>query len=271
MPMDWYRSIVQKAVDEACSRGADMVHDPDRRLAWTPQDDQIWIRMSHDDRGRASLDRLRHWSEGYAPFRRSVDLLKPGGTERFRRMVEDEVSLVERLQRRDLEAETRCGTRYEPCPTGLSCHPVGLALALHAGLPRTDICSAAVERVGAGSRAVQDTHDAVSRARPAEGTGSRIRIRGETVLFREIEIGCLAYRDHTAEGPVLTVACDLPDTALAAIGTLTLRQVVDHPALDGLAPTSIRKAVRIRVDSRTAIALHLRRVSTPVAAKDTAA
>jgi hypothetical protein len=269
--MDIHQRILQEAVDQACAQGADILHDPGRKATWSPQDRRVWIRLHHDDRCGVSLERLRHWSEGYASYSRRVDLLKPDGMTRFRRLVADEVSLVARLQRRDLETEARCGTRYEPCPTTFRCHPVGLALALHSGCPSAEICSAALERVGSGDRAVQDSHDAISRAHPDRAINHRIRIRAETIRFRDIDLVDLSYSDHRAEGPVLTVACGVPETALVAIGGMTLGQAVDHPALDGLAPVAIRKAVRTTMDARPAIAIHLQRISAPLASKDIAA
>jgi len=266
--MALHERILQEAVEEACAQGADIVHDPDRTARWAPQDARIWMRLSHDGQCGVTLERLRHWSEGYASYGRKVNLLKSDGLKRFRRLVADEVALIARLQRRDAEAEARCGTRYEPSPTTFGCHPVGLALALHAGYPEADICSAALERISDGDRAVQDSHDAISRAHPDRAINHRIRIHAETIRFRDLDLVDLGYSDHRSEGPVLTVVCDMPETALIAMRDMTLDQVVDHPALDGLTPVAIRKAVRARIDGRPAVSLHLQRIIAPLARKD---
>lgn len=267
--MDIRERILQDAVDEACAQGADILHDPDRTARWAPQDPRIWMRLCHDGQCGVTLERLRHWSEGYASYGRKVDLLKPDGMKRFRRLVEEEVALIARLQRRDADAEARCGTRYEPSPTAFRCHPVGLAIALYSGYPRADICSAALERAGDGDRAVQDSHDVISRAHRDRAMNHRVRIRAETIRFRDLDLGDLGYCDHRAEGPVLTIACDMPETAFVAIGDMTLDQVVDHPALDGLAPVEIRKTARTRMDGRPAIAIHLQRIAAPLAEEET--
>jgi len=269
--MDHHERILQEAVDQACAQGADIVHDPDRTARWSPQDARIWMRLHHDDRCGISLERLRHWSEGYASYGRRVDLLKPDGLKRFGRLVADEVALVTRLQRRDAETVARCGTRYEPSPTTFRCHPVGLAIALHAGYPMADICSAALEKVGDDVRAVQESHDVISRAHRDRAINHRVRIQAETIRFRDLDLDDLGYSDHRTEGPVLTMACGIPETALVAIGDMTLAQVLDHPALDGLAPIGIRKAARTRMDGRPAVALHLQRIAAPLAEEVTAA
>lgn len=264
-----YQRILQDAVDEACASGADIVHDLGRTARWSPQQHRLWIRLDGDGSGGVSVDRLRHWSEGYASYSRKVQTLKPDGSKRLRRLIADEISLMARLQKRDLEAIARTGSRYEPAAEDLACHPVGLAIAIHAGYDPKDMCRAHLTRSGDDWRAFQDRTDAWSAARLHDTCQGRIRIRAERILFRDIECPGLTYTDLTSEGSVLTVACEMPETMMAGLAGLDLRQIVGHPALDGVGSVGIRKVARDRIGDRPAIAIHLRRVVAPLAAKET--
>ena len=263
--MDVLQRVLQDAVDSACAEGADIVHDMDRRERWSPQQARIWVRLQGDGCGSVSLERLRHWSEGYSSFSRKVNVLKPDGSKRLRRMIEEQISLVTRLQQRDTQSVKLRGTRYEPSPESFVCHPVGVTLAKHVGYVVEDMASAWLEKAGDEWRALQDTHDAISNARVGDVNQRRVRIRGERILFREIDAPSLSYSDLGSEGPVLTVACDLPETAMAAMGKLSLAQIVDHPAFDGLEPVAVRRIERTTIRNHPAIALHLKRQDRPLA------